>query len=216
MLSSLFHVHKSCNLVQSNVDSVSHLLPNSFSRCPRTSFINAEVIVVDDTFVVPPPEVGHSVISPFSSFRVLSVDRIIGDFSKRSDGRFCFCQVLSPLHTSLCLFLYTESSVTRTGFEAQNLTTLLTIFGAMTWLDIGEARACTLRKTRFLRNINPTTFRCTLIETRRLGSIHIPLLLPRAAADLSITRLKCRREKLKLLVRSSVVGIDVEPTVFAD
>jgi hypothetical protein len=97
MLSSLFHVHKSCNLVQSNVDSVSHLLPNSFSRCPRTSFINAEVIVVDDTFVVPPPEVGHSVISSFSSFRVLSVDRIIGDFSKRSDGRFLFLSGLITL-----------------------------------------------------------------------------------------------------------------------
>lgn len=89
----------------------------------------------------------------------------------------------------------------------------LSIFGAITWLDIGEAGACTLRKTRFLRTINPTTFRCTLIKIRRLGILHIPLLLP--CTDLSITSLKCRPEKLKLFVRSSVVGIDVELTAFA-
>lgn len=54
--------------------------------------------------------------------KFVSVERIIRDFGRRSEGRFCFCSVC-PLHTVVGLFrLYIQSI--RTGIEAQNLTAL--------------------------------------------------------------------------------------------
>ena len=146
------------------------------------------MIIVDDTLVVLPPEVGHSATSSFPSFHKLS-------------GWI--------ISSGILVDEVMDAQVPRTEFEALESHRPLTIFGAIAWLYIRDARACTLRMTRFLRSINPTTFRCTLIEIRRLGGLHIPFLPP--CADLSITNLKRRPEKRKLL-ESRRVG-PAEPAI---
>ena len=128
------------------------------SRCPRTSFIHDGVIDVDDTFVVPPPEVNHALTSRSHRFASCQGEsyhqRLIVD---EVTDAFCFCSALSRLHTTLCLFQsYIQSYSDSDWIRSTESHRPLTVFGVITWLDNGETRGCTLRKIRFLRSNNPT------------------------------------------------------------
>jgi hypothetical protein len=79
---------------------------------------------MDDTFVVLPSQVGHSVTSSFPSFRKLLGWIVSGTLVDEVIDAFCLFRLITLAYDHVPLPIRTELSVTRTGFEAQNLTVL--------------------------------------------------------------------------------------------